>query len=259
MLLTIALDAAALVWLYMTAWFFAAWRLRRYDVADVAWGIGFATIAWWGLISVVEPGDARMLLVVGLVTAWAVRLAAHVSMRNFAPGHPEDVRYATWRREWGRWSDARAYLQVFLLQGALMWLVSSPILVVIAWGRGPLGLLDLAGASVWAIGLAFEMVGDRQLAAHLSVKENRGRPLTTGLWGWTRHPNYFGDAVAWWGIGMIGVAAGGGWIALVGPALMTLLLRFVSGVPLLEKRHQGEPEWEEYRRRVGVFVPWRRG
>ncbi len=146
---------------------------------------------------------------------------------------------------------------IFLLQAALMWAVSLPLQAAAALGRDvPLGILDAAGALLTLAGVAVEATADAQLARFLSRPESRGRVMQEGLWGWSRHPNYFGDFVVWWGLGLLGLAAGAAW-TLVGPALMSALLLRVSGVTLLERTiGERRPGYAEYARRTSAFVPW---
>ena len=160
------------------------------------------------------------------------------------------------RATWGNRFPWVSLFTVFLLQGALLWVVSLPLQAGAALGAArPLGPLDLAGAVLFAVGLVFETVGDAQLSRFLSDPANRGRVMETGLWRYTRHPNYFGDALVWWGLGIIG-AATGAWWCLLGPALMTFLLMRVSGVSLLEKDIAGRrPAYVAYVRRTSPFVP----
>jgi steroid 5-alpha reductase family enzyme len=160
------------------------------------------------------------------------------------------------RANWGDRFPVVSLFSVFLLQGALLWAVSLPVQAGAALGaERPLGLVDLAGVVVFAVGLAFEAVGDAQLSRFLSDPASRGRVMESGLWRYTRHPNYFGDALVWWGLGLVG-AASGAWWCLVGPALMTFLLVRVSGVSLLEKDIAGRrPEYVAYIRRTSPFLP----
>lgn len=247
----VAVGASAVVAAYMTAWYAVSLLLRRNDLADLAWGPGFVCIAAFVVLR--RPPDARLLLVAALVSLWAVRLAWHVGSR--ISGTSEDFRYAKWRAEWGRWFYLRTYLQVFVLQGLFMLVVSAPVLVTGASRGGPLGLFDLLGGAIWLAGLAFEAVGDAQLTRFKRDPANRGRIMREGLWAWTRHPNYFGESLAWWGLGVVALAVPGGWLAAVGPATITFLLVKVSGIPMLEAKHAGEPAFEEYRRTTSAFVP----
>ncbi len=249
---TLAL-AAAIVFVYMTGAFFLALRRRNNGVADIAWGPGFIVCAW-AVFLLRGQAHPRAWLALALVTLWGGRLAWHIFRRN--RGREEDFRYAAWRRQWGRWFVPRTFLQVFMLQGLLLLLISAPLLLVVGQPQPPLGWLDLLGALVWLKGFLFEVIGDRQLAAFIKDPANRGKLMTRGLWSLTRHPNYFGEAVLWWGMGIIALSAPNGWLGLVGPAVITFLLLFVSGVPLLEKKYAGRPDWEDYKKRTSKFVPW---
>jgi steroid 5-alpha reductase family enzyme len=200
-----------------------------------------------------QPTSSRMWLVAALVLAWGVRLAIHVYSRN--RGKAEDFRYAQWRKDWGKWFLIRSYLQVFVLQGLFMLGIAASIIVVGADGGGTLGWLDLLGVAVWLLGFVFESVGDAQLKAFVSDPASRGRILDTGLWRYTRHPNYFGEATQWWGLWLIALSVPMGWVAFVSPLLITWTLVFVSGVPMLEKKMAEKPGWAEYAARTSVFVP----
>ncbi len=249
----VVLLAAGIIGVYMTAAFAVALRRRNNGVADVAWGPGFIVTGW--LVFLLRGGgQGRQWLVLGLVTLWGGRLAWHVFRRN--RGREEDFRYAAWRRQWGRWFVARTFLQVFMLQGLFMLLILAPVLLVAGQGQPPLGWLDLLGGLAWLAGFLFEAVGDRQLAAFRKDPANRGKLIAAGLWRITRHPNYFGESLQWWGVAVIALSAPRGGLGLLGPAVITWLLLFVSGVPLLERKYAGRPDWEEYKRRTPVFFPW---
>lgn len=255
-LISSAVVMLAITLLYMTAWWVTSVLLERSDVADVAWGLGFVMLAWWSTAVVsTTPFEQRSVVVAMLVSVWGVRLAWHIGRRNFAAGRTEDERYAEMRRRSsGSWA-ARSLVTVFWLQGVLMWLVASPIVVLAASSDRMLTAVDLIAVGLWCIGFTLEAVGDAQLRVWLEDRGNRGKPLESGVWAWTRHPNYFGDALEWWGIGLLALPSRFWFAALVGPLVMTLLLRFVSGVPPLERRHVGEPLWEAYRRRTAIFFP----
>jgi len=246
-------TAAITILVYMTAVFVLAQLLHNNAIVDIAWGLGFIAVA--ASLFAREPGlfPAKALLL-ALVAVWGLRLATHIFLRNL--GKPEDFRYAAMRRRWGRAARVKAFFFVFMLQGALMLVVSLPITVVFSGPARPLAALDIVGALAFAAGFAFEVIGDRQLAAHVRDPGNKGKLMARGLWSTTRHPNYFGEALLWWGIGLIAVSSAGGWLALVGPLAITLLLVFVSGVPLLEKKYAGRPDWEAYKARTPMFVPW---
>lgn len=247
--------AAFFLLTYVTAWFVASLALHRNDVADVAWGLGPTLLSWWLVVQAGPQRTPALLVAAALVTMWGARLAWHIARRNFRPGAGEDARYAAWRAEW-RHFVVRSYLQVFLLQGFFMLLVSMPLIVLASWplSAGPVALAT--GAIVWLAGFAFESVGDHQLAVYLSKpRDSRPPVMDTGLWAWTRHPNYFGESVMWWGLGIIALSVPYGWIALVSPVVITWLLVAVSGIPLVEQRHIGDPAWDDYRARTSAFLP----
>jgi len=248
----IYLLATGAVLLYMTGWFVAS-RLRdRNDIADVAWGLGFVLAA---LVSLVAAGEysPRALLVTGLVAVWGLRLALHIHLRNRGKG--EDPRYRKWREEWGSAFAVRSFLQVFMLQGALLVLVAVPVIFVNASPASPFNWLDALGALVWLVGFAFEAVGDLQLSRFLRDPANRGKLMTEGLWRYSRHPNYFGEVTLWWGIWLVAAAVPGGWSTVIGPAAITFLILKVSGVPMLEERYAGRADFQEYKRRTSAFFP----
>ena len=248
----VLLAAALVPAASMLALWAASLRLRDVSIVDVFWGPGFAAVAW---ISVaIAGGSPRGLLAATLATAWGLRLGVHLGLRK--RGHGEDRRYAAMRAARGPRFARESLVTVFLLQAALMWVISLPLQAAAALGAGkPIGLLDAAGATVALTGLAIEATADAQLARFLARPDSHGRVMQEGLWRWSRHPNYFGDFVVWWGLGLLGVAAGAAW-SLVGPALMSVLLLRVSGVTLLEKTiSTRRPGYAEYAVRTSAFFP----
>ncbi len=244
------LEAAAVL-VYVTVVFIVAVRLGRNDIADTAWGPGFIVVA----LAAATAGtlSPRGLLVLLLVTVWGLRLSFHIGRRQ--RGKKEDPRYAKWRQNWGRHQLVGAYLQVFLLQGFLMLVISLPVIAVLRIGGPPPGILDLLGILLWITGFTFEAVGDRQFARFLADAHNRGRIMDQGLWRYTRHPNYFGEVLLWWGVYVIALSVPGGWATVVGPMTITALILFVSGVPLAEAQMAGNTDYEEYSRRTSKLVP----
>lgn len=227
---------------------------RDVSIVDPCWAPLFAII----IISTVAQTGATpaKLLLAATVVAWALRLGGYLLWRGW--GEPEDHRYAAFRERYGKerywWFS---YFQVFLLQGSLALLVSAPLqLAGAASAPDPIGALDLVGAALFVVGFTFEAVGDYQLQRFKRDPANRGKLLTTGLWAWTRHPNYFGNAVMWWGFGVSALDQPWGIVTLVGPAVMTFLLLRVSGVGLLD-RHlaKTKPGFESYVARTPAFVP----
>ena len=249
----VLVGCAVAIAVYMTVVWALSLPLRDASIADVFWGPGFALVAFVAA-SVSTPSTRGTLLVV-LTSAWGLRLAFHIGTR-WRKKKEEDRRYQAMRANWGDRFPVVSLFTVFLLQGALLFVVSLPLQAGAALSAGrPLGLLDGLGAAVFGVGLAFEAVGDAQLSRFLADPANRGQVMGTGLWRYTRHPNYFGDALVWWGLGLVG-ASTGAWWSLLGPALMTFLLVRVSGVSLLEKDIAGRrPEYVAYVRRTSSFLP----
>ena len=252
-MVSLILASALLIFVYMTGLFLIALARRDNSLADIGWGIGFILVA--ALSLVLEPGwTFRRMLVDVLVTAWGLRLAVYVFLRNRKRG--EDFRYAKWRREWGRSFVLRSYLQVFMLQGLILLIIAYPIILVSHSPDRTWTLLDTIGFVVWIVGIFFETVGDEQLRRFRREPANRGRIITSGLWKTTRHPNYFGEATMWWGIFLIALSAPDGWTAVISPAVITFMLLRVSGVTMLEKKYADNPDFAAYARKTSAFVPW---
>jgi steroid 5-alpha reductase family enzyme len=237
---------------YAVIWFVVAVVRNRSDVADIAWGGGFVCAAVTACLAAGINGS-RALLVLFLVTAWGLRLMLHIGIRN--RGKPEDRRYQAWRREWGSSYLLRSFLQVFLLQGFLLLVISLPVTHAIVRNGPPLSVLDAVGFSVWLVGFAYEAVGDFQLLQFKKNPASRGKIMTSGLWRYTRHPNYFGEVVLWWGIFLICLSVPGGLLTVIGPLTITWLILRVSGTPLLEKRYADNPEYAEYIKKTSAFFP----
>jgi len=241
----------------MSLWFVISLIKKRNDVADVAWGLGFVLMTWVSFF-LSDNSDTRGLLAGVLVSIWGLRLAWHIHTRN--KGKAEDYRYLAWRKEWGKWFYPRSYLQVYLLQGTLLFLIVIPILLINKNTGGALGILDFVGVAVWFFGFYFEAVGDAQLSRFIKNPANKGKLMQSGLWAYTRHPNYFGEVTQWWGLWLIALSVPGGWIGIIGPITITFLILKVSGVPMLEKKMAENPEFADYKKRVSILVPyiWRK-
>lgn len=252
-LMTIFALSALLILVYMSvAWLVSLW-LRDSSIVDVLWGPGFVLLTWFWAFRL-DGYSGRQMLLALLVTVWGLRLAAHIFLRN--AGRGEDYRYARWREQAGARWWRQSWFKVFLLQGAVMWFVSVP-LVATLHSAAPAQLtgLDALGAALWLVGFAFEAVGDAQLARFKANPANSGKVFDRGLWRYTRHPNYFGEALLWWGYYAIALAAGAWWSAF-SPALMTFLLLRVSGVAMLEKDlAASKPAYRDYVRRTSAFLP----
>lgn len=246
-------QAALVALAYYLLFFVVAQVIRNNSIVDMGWGAGFILVALATMFLGGAYGERNLLMVL-LVTIWGGRLTYHIVRRNW--GREEDFRYAKWRKEWGRWLVPRAFFQVFILQGLLMLVIVYPVILVHAHPRSGLVWSDYLGLLVWLVGFYFESVGDRQLAVFLKDPANRGRVIRSGLWRYTRHPNYFGEATMWWGIFILASSSPLGWTALVSPVTITTLLLFISGVPLLEKEMMKNPQFQAYARVTSKFVPW---
>ena len=230
-------------------------RTRNASLVDIWWGPGFALIALLSFALTPEGALSRRQLVLVLTTIWGLRLGTHLLVRN--TGKDEDFRYAAMRKAWGHGFGMKSLTRVFLLQAVLMWVVSFPVQAAMRSATpATLGFFDWLGILVWAFGLFFETVGDLQLARFKKDPANADRVMDRGLWRFTRHPNYFGDACAWWGLWLIAFAVPGGFWSIVGPITMTVLLTSVSGVPMLERKiGERRPGYDEYARRTSAFLP----
>jgi steroid 5-alpha reductase family enzyme len=240
---------------YMTAIWLLSLALRNAGIVDVFWGLGFVAVALVYLVG----GDGflgRKILITALVAIWGLRLSLHILRRNWGKG--EDYRYREWRERAGGRFWWTSFFQVFLLQGVLLWLISAPLLAA-QFNGSPDNFtpVDILGALVWGAGFYFEAAGDWQLAHFKSDPANKGKVMRAGLWRYTRHPNYFGDATVWWGLFIVAAATGEGVWTIFSPVLMTFLLLRVSGVALLERKQaQTKPEYREYMENTSAFVPW---
>jgi steroid 5-alpha reductase family enzyme len=253
MLFSLLLTAVITVFLYMLVLFILAQVLNNNSIVDIAWGLGFIVVVLSLFIRSPAVYPAKLLMT-ALFLVWGLRLSIHIFLRN--AGKPEDFRYAKMRKDWGKDFLVKSFFYVFMLQGLLMLVVSFSATVLFSSPARPLNALDVIGALVFCIGFFFETVGDYQLTMHIRNPKNKGKLMTSGLWSITRHPNYFGEATMWWGIAFIALSSANGWAALLSPVAITYLLLFVSGVPLLEKKYAGRPDWEAYKRKTPVFFPW---
>ena len=232
--------------------------LRNASIVDPIWSLGFVVVGWVSFVAMHQHVDAlRAGVLLAFVSIWGIRLSLHLFIRNV--GHGEDYRYKAMRKKHGAKFWLVSLGTVYLFQGVLMWIVSLPLQFGIgiatktSWWLVPFVL----GAIVWLIGFGFESIGDAQLKAFKADPNSVGQVMDRGLWRYTRHPNYFGDASVWWGIFLVSFGAGGwAWIGVIGPIVMTTLLRRVSGVTLLEKSLvKRRPGYEDYVRRTSPFLP----
>ena len=246
-------TAAAVVGLMVLTWLVSV-IAKDASIVDIAWGFGFVVVAWVAF-AVGDGFDGRNLLITVLCSIWGLRLTAYLAARNLGKG--EDYRYRAMRRRWGSRFPVISLVTVFGLQGVLMWVVSLPVQVAQLSGT-PDGFvaLDFVGAAIWLVGFGFESVGDWQLRQFKADPANAGKVMDRGLWKYTRHPNYFGDAVLWWGMFIVALARWENALVVFSPIVMTVLLTRVSGVPLLEaslkRRREG---YADYVARTSSFIP----
>jgi steroid 5-alpha reductase family enzyme len=225
--------------------------LRDASIVDMVWGLGFVLVAWATYLITESPGP-RSLLVTLLVSVWGLRLSGYLVWRNL--GKDEDKRYQKMRAESPESFWWVSLFKIFLLQGALMLVISFPVIAVQTSGSG-LFWLDYLAIAVWGAGLVFESVGDYQLARFKARPGSEDKVMDSGLWRYTRHPNYFGDFCVWWGHYLVALAAGAWW-TVFSPLVMSFLLMRFSGVGLLEKTITSRrPGYADYVARTNTFFP----
>jgi steroid 5-alpha reductase family enzyme len=246
------LTAILGVFLYMVIIFFIAKSKDKYSIVDIGWGPGFVLIAWITFLLESNFGIHSLLTTI-LITIWGMRLGVYLYVRN--AGKPEDYRYVNMKKGWKTNIPTKAFFQVFMLQGFLMLLISYAIISVNYSSASDFGVLAFIGLILWIFGFLFESIGDMQLKKFVRNKKP-GEVMKTGLWKYTRHPNYFGESVQWWGIFLISIESSKDFFNLITPVVITYLLLFVSGVPLLEKKYKDNPDFQEYASKTSIFFPW---
>ena len=236
----------------VTTWIISL-MIRNASIVDIVWGAGFA-INSWVLAAATDGNQGRQILVAVLVGVWGMRLAGYLAKRNL--GHGEDWRYKAMRKKKGKNFGIISLVTVFGLQGVLMWTVSLPVILGNADDSPGVGPIAVMGIMLWAVGLMFEAVGDYQLARFKKDPANATKVMDKGLWSLKRHPNYFGDALLWWGIGIVGAETGSGVFGFIGPIVMTFFLLKISGVPMLERSLSRRREgYADYVARTSGFIP----
>jgi len=232
-MITLFSQAALIILTFVTLLWLWSIFINNVSIVDIFWGLGFVVVNTFYVFMSGEL-NARKILILTLVSIWGLRLAIYLAFRNIGKG--EDFRYQEFRKNYGPkrywWFS---FFQTFLLQGALIMIVSLPLLGInSSTSNGTLNVLDYIGIVVWLIGFTFEAGGDFQLARFKNNVKNNGKVLNTGFWKYTRHPNYFGDSAVWWAYAIFSIAAGSYW-QIIGAIIMTLLIIKISGVRLLEK------------------------
>jgi steroid 5-alpha reductase family enzyme len=245
--LTIILGPLVLIHIF----YIAAVIKKNLSVIDTAWGLGFILMTAIGsfLSHYSRPREQILLL---LIAIWGFRLAFYIHSRNHGKG--EDFRYANWRAQWGQRTNLIAYFKVYWLQFFLMLVVGLPIFAAHSSSELSLYWFNFTGIGIWIIGFLWETVADFQKNKFKTRVENKNKVCREGLWAYSRHPNYFGEALLWWGIGFVCLDGNNFW-AMLGPVFITLLLWKVSGVPLVEQRHANNPEYQSYKAQTPVLIP----
>jgi len=272
MVLTMILSGLALasivILIHFTIYFFRAVKQNNFGIIDIGWGQGFVFVVWllmiYRMFVLGANANAIGYLTLILTSIWGLRLSSHIGQRNH--GKPEDKRYVAMRAKIKPpYVLLKSYINIFLLQALFMLIISLVIVFNVMSGFSnpvdPMMLIPIIlGVMVWLGGYFFQSVGDRQLAIFITKPENKGTLMTQGLWAYTRHPNYFGEVMMWWGIAILGFANDFGvvipLIGFISPLVVTWLLRYVSGVPLLEKHMKTKPGFAEYEKTTNIFFPW---
>lgn len=248
------LLAAATIFVFMVLMFIIATLLKKNSVVDAGWGIGFILVAAVTMLQN-HPALPKQRLIMFLIVLWGCRLASYIAIRNW--GKPEDYRYADMRRRWGKDVTWRAFLQIFMLQGAIMFIVALPIIVINSTPRTDFSdWLYGIGVGLWVIGFFTESLADHQMFFFKEDPHHEGKIMDKGLWKYSRHPNYFGEALQWWGVFVIAIPSGMWYVSIISPIVITFLLLKVSGVALLEQKYDGNDKYAEYKRKTSAFIPW---
>ena len=248
---TVFLESVLLLGGHLIVWFGISLVLKRNDVADIGWGLGFVLLSTYhGLSKPLHPvaGISYVLTVI-----WGLRLSSYLFLRNRRK--PEDFRYLQWRKEWGRTFYLRSFLQVYVLQSIFLLMIISPVLHASSFATSNWSVFTIVGILIWLIGFYWQVVGDRQLAAFVAERKSKEAILMTGLWSHSRHPNYFGEVLMRWGIYLVIWPLSGSGVFHVGPLTITLLIRYVSGVPMLERKYAGNEAYQAYKRQVPALFP----
>ena len=229
--------------------------VRKVTFVDSLWGLGFVLIAWLTFF-ITEGYLYRRLLLAGLTTAWGLRLCLHLTWRNW--GHGEDPRYAAWREQAGAHFWIFSLVKVFLPQAIFLWAISLGIQFgQLSSTPNHLTIYDVIGSALWGIGFFFESIADYQLAKFKADPSNKGKVMDRGLWAYSRHPNYFGEALIWWGLFVITLSTPNSWWAIISPVIITVVLLKMTGIALMERTIvDNRPGYRQYIQRTNAFFPW---
>jgi steroid 5-alpha reductase family enzyme len=249
------LAVVVIVCIYMSIHFVLARQRGRLDMVDAVLGGAYIVAAVSSFfIGRGVLGWNMPVLITILVCIWAIRLGGHM-WRRFRASRREDPRYKEFRKSWKQRLAVNAYLRLFIGRGLLVCVILLPVILVNLGGPVPAGRAAFIGFLVWIIGFMYEVVADAQLRQFQANKENKGKLMTEGLWFNSRHPNYFGEILQWWGIFLMALHAPHGWLGIVSPLTVMLMLCFVTGIPRVEQRFAERPGWSDYKKRTSVLIP----
>ncbi|MBN2260557.1 MAG: DUF1295 domain-containing protein [Clostridiales bacterium] len=251
-MITLLFESFVVIISYFIIFFIWATIIKNNSIVDFGWGLGFVIIAIYSYLRSASYNLSATLVTL-LIAIWGIRLTYHIFKRNW--GKAEDFRYANWRKEWGKYVLIRGFFQIFILQGLLMFSIVFPAIILNSYADPNLNSFGILGLLVWIIGYLFESIGDSQMRNFKKNPDNKGKIIRTGLWKYTRHPNYFGEATMWWGIFIIVFSSTQNLITIASPILITFLLLYVSGVPLLEKKYKNNPDFQAYAKITSKFIP----
>lgn len=239
------------IWVYMSLVYLIAIKKDDLSIIDIAYGPGFVVAGIAQMLFAKGIGSHFILSFV-LISFWALRLALQIGIRKIGKG--EDYRYTKMREDFGSKWKLISYIKIFLFQGLLILIIESPLFITSLESEKPLGILAYIGIILWIWGFFWETIGDIQ-KYNFKKAGNKGI-IQTGLWRYTRHPNYFGEITMWWAIFLIVLEVPFGWLGIISPILITTLLITFSGIPLLEKKYEDDPEFMRYKKKTSVLIPW---
>ncbi len=254
LVLSIIVHSFIMVVGVMTFAFIISLLSRNNSVVDIFWGLGFVLIAWLTLYAntMYLP---RQILTTILVTLWGLRLSGYLLYRNWGKG--EDPRYEAISQKWGAWFYLRSFFQIFMVQAVLLFIIATPVIAInISKTEGLFRLFDYFVVLCWMIGFAFEVIGDYQLTKFLAKKEHTGKILTTGIWRYTRHPNYFGEIVMWFSLYLLAIPVPFGIYTILSPLTILSIFLFIS-LPATEKLFANNEEFQEYKKKTSAIIPMR--
>lgn len=237
---------------YFTLFFIVGTIIKNNSIVDIGWGFGFVLTSWI-LFFIYGNYSVSSIIVNAMVSLWGLRLFYHILRRNIF--EEEDFRYKNWRKAWGKWVVPRAFLQVFMLQGIFQYMIGSTSYYLNVFEKEFM-YISVIGIILWIIGYYFQVVGDSQLKQFIRKKDKTEKLLKTGLWSITRHPNYFGESLMWWGIYVFALLNGAPWYLIISPLTITIVLYFIS-TPLLEEKMKEREGWDEYAKETPMFLPFK--